>query len=870
MKNSEDVERKEVLYTVITDGIEKTDSAVGRVGIRHYQAMLYFILLFVAFGFRVSLSVSIVAMTDPEASRNPDVPTYTNWTNKGVILSAFFWGYVLPQVMAGYVASRFGPKWFLVGTMGIHSILGLFLPLTAAKFGSTGLIINRALQGFCQGFFVPCLTYFLSQWIPKEERSRISMFCYGAIPSGTVVGIIASGVIAGSWYGWPMIFYLYGSLGLIWTVLYSFLAYNTPLEHPSISTEEKEYIRNSLGHSRSVVDIYIVFYNSLLSSLPYLSFWILGQTMSFVSDYIINKKIVSPGAARKIFSSIGLFVPSAALILLGYTKADQTIQAVCLLVASVGFLSVSNLGWALNHMDLSPNYAGLLMGLINALSNIFSIIAPLSAQILITDEKQFFLYLLLSFTKYTMSKVNVHSLKFVEYMEVGTNIQSEGKVPIVGVRHVQVLLSSFLVFTAFGFRIALSVAIVAMTDSTASKNPDIPTYQWNDKSVILSAFFWGYIIPQIFAGWAANTFGAKWILFGSIGTQSILGILIPVTSDKFGSKGLMASRALQGLSQGFLMPCLIHFLCQWVPVQERSRLFSVAMGGSMFGTVTSMYITGIISASWYGWPMVFYIYGVLGMFACILFAVFAYDSPAEHLSISQAEKFYIEGSLGHDDEKKSHCVPWKEIFTSVPLWALFITQCGYNYCFWTLLTQIPSYISHVMNFNIKDNSALSALPYLTFWILGFFFSYISDYLYNKKIFKVTTCRKLFNTSGMVLSAIALVFLGYTTPDQVTDAVALLITAVAASALCVCGWSVNHMDLSPNHAGTLVGITNGFSNIASIFAPLIVHLVVTNESDPTQWRTIFIIVASSNIITSLVFAIFGSGKVQPWNEDSDNK
>ncbi|XP_030762110.1 putative inorganic phosphate cotransporter [Sitophilus oryzae] len=127
--------------------------------------------------------------------------------------------------------------------------------------------------------------------------------------------------------------------------------------------------------------------NSLLSSLPYLSFWILGQTMSFVSDYIINKKIVSPGAARKIFSSIGLFVPSAALILLGYTKADQTIQAVCLLVASVGFLSVSNLGWALNHMDLSPNYAGLLMGLINALSNIFSIIAPLSAQILITDEK---------------------------------------------------------------------------------------------------------------------------------------------------------------------------------------------------------------------------------------------------------------------------------------------------------------------------------------------------------------------------------------------------------------------------------------------------------------------------------------------------
>lgn len=37
-----------------------------------------------------------------------------------------------------------------------------------------------------------------------------------------------------------------------------------------------------------------------------------------------------------------------------------------------------------------------------------------------------------------------------------------------------------------------------------------------------------------------------------------------------------------------------------------------------------------------------------------------------------------------------------------------------------------------------------------------------------------------------------------------------------------------MDISTNHAGTLMGITNGFSNICGIVAPLVVQFLVTDE------------------------------------------
>lgn len=43
-------------------------------GVRHTQAALLFIMIVIAYGMRASLSVTIVAMTDPTATSNPNIP----------------------------------------------------------------------------------------------------------------------------------------------------------------------------------------------------------------------------------------------------------------------------------------------------------------------------------------------------------------------------------------------------------------------------------------------------------------------------------------------------------------------------------------------------------------------------------------------------------------------------------------------------------------------------------------------------------------------------------------------------------------------------------------------------------------------------
>jgi MFS transporter, ACS family, solute carrier family 17 (sodium-dependent inorganic phosphate cotransporter), member 5 len=64
-------------------------------GFRHVQVVLIFLCLTITYAERVNMSVAIVAMTDKN-STNPDFPEYQwNEREKSLILSSFFWGYVV-------------------------------------------------------------------------------------------------------------------------------------------------------------------------------------------------------------------------------------------------------------------------------------------------------------------------------------------------------------------------------------------------------------------------------------------------------------------------------------------------------------------------------------------------------------------------------------------------------------------------------------------------------------------------------------------------------------------------------------------------------------------------------------------------------
>ncbi|XP_031340681.1 putative inorganic phosphate cotransporter [Photinus pyralis] len=434
-----------------------------------------------------------------------------------------------------------------------------------------------------------------------------------------------------------------------------------------------------------------------------------------------------------------------------------------------------------------------------------------------------------------------------------------------GARHTQMVLLFLLPLLAYATRVNMSVGIVAMTDPEASENPDVPTYEWEDQGIVLSAFFMGYFVTQPAGGLLAKIYGPKWIIAASITANSVLGILTPVVAP-FGSWAVSVCRLLQGLGQGFIYPCIHQALSKWAPPLERARLGTFVYCGGHAGTVFSMSLTGWISKTWLGWPWAFYICGTAGLVWTVLWVILGKNSPADHKTIDPLEKSYIQFSLGQV-QSASPPTPWKAIFTSKPFWAILAANVGQGWGFTILLTNIPTYMGNALGFDIQKNGVLSALPYLVLWIFCLISGFVSDFVVSRNYVTTGLARKIANTISFCVPGLCLLALGWIGGaewDTTNVSLALIFLSVGFNGSSTCGYHMNHIDLSPVHSGTLLGLTNGIGNCIGFIAPLVLQVIVTDKDDPLQWSTIFYISSAIYIVSNAIYVVFGSGELQAWN------
>ncbi|KAL6258331.1 hypothetical protein P5V15_010417 [Pogonomyrmex californicus] len=435
-----------------------------------------------------------------------------------------------------------------------------------------------------------------------------------------------------------------------------------------------------------------------------------------------------------------------------------------------------------------------------------------------------------------------------------------------GCRHRQVILMCLSFFCCYAIRVTTSVTLEAMTNA-ASANPDFEEFRWSMpvKQLILSSFFWGYTCTQLPASIIAQRWTAQGLLSMTLIVSGLLTLSIPFAAHYGGWQTMIAARVVCGLAQGALLPCLHTLLSRWSAPEERGRFSTFVYSGGWIGNVVCLLSTGFLAASSIGWPSCFYIWGGLGVLCGICFFLFGKESPSEHPSIPFDEKEYLEISLGVTEVNEKPSTPWKSILSSLPVWILLLVQCAQAWGFWMLLTEIPSYMTSIMRFDIKKNGLMTALPYLTAWIVGFPISHISDLCIRRNIVTTETSRKVCNTIGHWIPAIALIGLGYVRQDQPELAVGILIIAVSSNIAAYCGHNVNHMDLSPNFAGQLMGFTNTIASACGILAPLIAGVIITDSTNILHWRRVFFLSAGIYTVGNLIFILFGTSQVQKWND-----
>lgn len=435
--------------------------------------------------------------------------------------------------------------------------------------------------------------------------------------------------------------------------------------------------------------------------------------------------------------------------------------------------------------------------------------------------------------------------------------------PKFGSRHIQMILCSLLMMIGMANRNNLSVAIVAMTDNSTSPNPDVPTYNWDNTSVILSSFYWSYIFMQAIAGYLGKTYGPKYFLLVTYSINCCAGALTPLAAEHWGSTGVMVCRIVQGLGQGFIFPSVNVLLGRWVPEQERSTLYNFAYAGVGLGTMAGSLITGYVSSSWWGWPASFYILSGIGFLWCIVWFFFGQNSPASHPTINPKERIYIQTSLKQGSNKDIP-IPWKSILTCVPFYAIMATVTGNVWGSGVLSTELPTYLSKVMNFDVKSSALVSSLPTVGTFFFGLLTGVLSDWVISKKILSRLVARRVFNLIGASSQALCLLWLAFLTSSQATMSVAVYGVGHIMQSFVLIGSSVNHLDLSPRFAGIMFGIINTAAQFASILGPLSANWIVTDPTDVSQWKIVFLIAAGFFVLGSIIFFFFSSATRQPWD------
>ncbi|XP_050311165.1 sialin-like isoform X4 [Anthonomus grandis grandis] len=466
------------------------------------------------------------------------------------------------------------------------------------------------------------------------------------------------------------------------------------------------------------------------------------------------------------------------------------------------------------------------------------------------------------------------------------------KLFLIPQRYILGIMGFLAVVNAYTMRVVLSVAITEMVlpiahnetidshsctndwnvnTSTIHETKSSNLYPWTDKQqgIILSSFYWGYVITHIPGGMIAERFGGKYSLGLGMLCTAIFTFVTPfvIYATNGSWVSVVAVRVLEGLGEGTTFPALTTLLANWVPLKERSKIGTLVYAGSQIGTVVGNSVSGALISYTNDWAIAFYFFGAVGIIWFIFWMLLCYPDPEAHPFISEKEKKYL-GEHITNISSKDKVIPWKAILTSGPIWALVITQIGHDWGFFTMVTDLPKYMKDVLHFNVKENGIWSSVPYILMWFVSMSSGWLCDWLIHKGHMNICTARKFFTTLASMGPAVFILIASYVGCDRML-AVGMFTIAMGFMGTFYCGMKVNALDLSPNYAGTIMAIVNGIGGLTGIIVPYLVGALTENHT-LAEWRIVFWIAFGVFLLSNLAFVLFGSAQVQAWNVNEEKE
>ena len=337
----------------------------------------------------------------------------------GWILSSFQSAHAIFQIPGAWLGDRFGPRRALSAIMAWWS---LFTAATTLAWSAGSMALIRFLFGMGEAGAFPIATRSLSRWMLPSERG----FAQGITHAGSRLGGAITPAIAGfiiARYSWRTAFLCFGVLGVLWSVVWLWYYRDTPAEHTSVNSAERELIQSSLGRRQRAangsvpwrrilscpqmwilsamyfcyaynVSVYLSWFPKYLSayrgfsivrmgiyaSLPLLAGMLGDIAGGWLSDLWASRS-GNLTLARRGIGAAG-FLLAAVSILLACSTSDPlaSIRYHCL--AMFGLELTVGVSWAIP-LDIGRDYAGSVSALMNTCGNLGGAIASTASAYLV-------------------------------------------------------------------------------------------------------------------------------------------------------------------------------------------------------------------------------------------------------------------------------------------------------------------------------------------------------------------------------------------------------------------------------------------------------------------------------------------------------
>ncbi|MGA7740279.1 MAG: MFS transporter [Polyangia bacterium] len=319
---------------------------------------------------------------------------------RGVLFSAFSWGYVALMGIGGLLIDRYGAI-RMSATAACAWSLSTLLSGLAWNFSS--ILVSRFAVGIGEAPIFPANARLVREEFPLDERGRATaLFDVGsyigtALSAPIVVFLIVS-------FGWRTSFFACALLGLIWVALWLRLAPGLSGSNPTSAPAPRRPVLNGIGcllRNRKVLgascgffaynyakSFFLTWFPAYLVSekgfsflrvgivgmIPAMCAVLGGLSAGWWTDRLIRNGI-SVTVARKLPLCLGMLL-AASVVLADHVTSQWAVLGV-LSFAFASTIGASSGIWAIPG-DIAPSsdYVGTIGGIQNTVANMAGIVAP--------------------------------------------------------------------------------------------------------------------------------------------------------------------------------------------------------------------------------------------------------------------------------------------------------------------------------------------------------------------------------------------------------------------------------------------------------------------------------------------------------------